>query len=290
VTRLALSLVLLTAGCGQGQAADVGAEAALQVKNATFFAGQLPSGSNGPSVDAAYLGQTTFPARFQGKSFSGVLSPTATAVAIGLDGDSGYWIVPAGPPLTETPDHPSFDAALSFGAGALPGPHDLLLAAVDEAERFGPRKVVALTLSDQPLPEGELVFSLFWDRPSDLDLQVVLPDGVEVDKDNINSFRPSGAQGDADAASSGGLLDFDSNAQCRIDGRNNENVVWSVKPPSGRYQLKVATFSLCSEPAARWSAEARFEGRRVASSSGVSLPSDTLAQTNGVTAFELWVP
>lgn len=287
----ALASWLLALGCSDGQIADVGTRAGLQVRGGTFYAEELPARANGPSVEAAYLGQTVFPARFQGKSFSGVLSPTATAVAIGLDGDVGYWMVPAGPPLTETPDRPSFDAALSFGDSVAPGAQQLLLAAVDTDGHFGPRKVVALTLSERALPEGELVFSLFWDRPSDLDLQVTLPDGVAVDKDNINSWRASNAETDPDAFQSGGQLDFDSNPQCRNDGRNNENVVWSVPPPSGRYVLRVGTFSLCGEAAARWSAEARFKRERVAFARGVSLPTDTRPETSfGITAFELRIP
>jgi len=283
-----LGLELL--GCGEGQAADLGVSAGLKVERASYFAGALPADAGGPAIEAAYLGQTVFPARFQGKSFSGVLGPAATAVAVELAGDRGYWVVVAGPPLTESPDRPSFDAALSFGATVPAGPHELRLSAVDEAGRFGPQKVVAFTLSERPLPEGQLVFSLYWDRPSDLDLRVTLPDGVVVDKDNLSSFRGTGAPSDADGFASGGRLDLDSNAQCRVDGRNNENVSWSGAPPRGRYRVEVATFSLCGEPAARWSAEARLRGERIAASSGVSLPTDTRSPTSAITAFELQVP
>jgi hypothetical protein len=289
----ALSATLLLAlGCSDGQPADAGSDAHLQVKGGTFFRGSLPSGDGGPNVEAAYLGQTQFPTRFQGKTFSGVLGSSATAVAIALEGDVGYWSVPAGPPLTETPDLPSFGAALSFAASVPAGPHVLELAAVDAENRFGAHKDVPLTLSSVALPQGSLVFSLFWDTGSDLDLHVVLPDGVEIDKDNVNSWRATGVASEPEAFRSGGQLDFDSNGQCRIDGRNNENVAWSVAPPTGRYVVRVDTFSLCGEAAARWGAEARYRGERVALATGISLPSDTRPSTSavaGVTAFELWV-
>lgn len=289
----ALSLLALGGiACTSGQAADVGSRASLQVRGGAFYAEALPDQADGPRVEAAYLGQTVFPAAFQNKSFNGVLSVDATAAAVALAGDAGYWVVPAGPPPVETPDLPSFDAALSFSASLAAGPHELLVAAVDGGGRFGPRKTVAFTLSERPLPEGQLVFSLFWDRPSDLDLRVVLPDGVAVDKDNVNSWRAQGNASDSEGFRDGGLLDFDSNAQCRIDGRNNENVVFSAAPPSGRYVAQVLTFSLCGESAARWSAEARYQGERVALATGVSLPSDTRpeAEAAGTTAFELTVP
>jgi hypothetical protein len=293
MTRAGLAATLLFAlGCGGGQTAEAGTEALLQMKHGTFFRGSLPTDYGGPSVEAAFLGQTQFPARFQGKSFNGALSPNATAVAIALEGDVGYWSVPAGQPMAETPDLPSFDAALSFAATVPAGPHVLELAAVDAENRFGAHKTVPLTLSPLPLPQGPLVFSLFWDTASDLDLHVVLPDGVEIDKDNVNSWRATGVTDDLEAFRSGGLLDFDSNAQCRIDRRNNENVAWSVEPPAGNYVVRVETYSLCGEAAARWSVEARYQGDRIALSTGVSLPTDTRPSTSaasGVTAFELWV-
>lgn len=284
--RAAWLFVLLT-GCGGGEDADVGADASLTVRGGAFFRRALGDGGGGPAVEAAYLGQTQFPAGFQGKTLSGVLGPSATAVAISLVGDAGYWVVPAGPPMVETPDRPSFDTALSF-SGSLPaGAHTLELAAVGGDERFGPALPVAFTLTRGPVPHGPLVFSLFWDRPVDLDLHVVLPDGVEVDKDNINSWRADADEPNPDAFRSGGILDFDSNGQCRLDGRNNENVAWTQTPPAGRYIARVDTFSLCGEPAARWSLEARYEGERVAAATGVALPTDVRAAP--VTAFELWL-
>lgn len=293
MTRRAVLLVgLWLAGCGGGQEADVGVAAELRVRSGTFVRGALPEANGGPSVEAAYLTQTQFPAGFQGKSFSGVLGASATAVSITLQGDLGYWIVAAGAPLPETPGLPSFEAPLSFGAGTPAGPHMLALAAVDASQRFGEPKQVPLTLSERALPDGPLVFSLFWDRPSDLDLHVVLPDGTEVFKDNVNSWQAQGTEDDPEAFLAGGQLDLDSNAQCRKDGRNNENISWSVEPPEGLYLVRVATFSLCDEPAARWTVEARYHGERVALASGVSLGSDTRGQSGvgaGVIAFELQV-
>ena len=290
-TRIFALLVLGTA-CSTGEPADSGTDARLSVRGGSFVREALPDPSGGPDVEAAYLGQESFPVGFQDKSFSGVLGPTATAIVIALDGDDGYWVVPAGPPLVETPDRPSFDAPLSFSREAAAGPQLLLLSAVDADERFGPRKQVPFTLTSGPVPEGSLVFSLYWDRPSDLDLHVVLPDGTEVYKDEMNSWEPTPGETDPDAFRQGGQLDFDSNAECRNDGRNNENVVWSVEPPVGLYLVRVDTFSLCGEPAARWRAEARYHGQLVAASSGTSLPSDTRFAHGagaGVVAFELSV-
>ena len=255
--------------------------------------GVLPPASSGPRVEAAFLGQTAFPVAHQSKTFNGSLGTSATSVLLGLDRDIGYWIVPAGPPMVETPTLPSFDAPLSFSNAASAGPHTLLLSAVNGAGQLGLRKDVPFTLTSRPVDDDKLLFSLYWDTPSDLDLHVVLPDGTEVYKDEMNSWEPTlGADESPDAYLSGGRLDIDSNAQCRIDGRNNENVVWTVEPPSGTYTVRVDTFSLCGESAARFSVEARYHGERVALVSGESLPTDTRGAHGhgaGLTAFELQV-
>jgi len=65
-----------------------------------------------------------------------------------------------------------------------------------------------------------------------------------------------------DQVAAAGYLDFDSNAACVIDGRRQENVIFSlppddnsfvpVPPPSGEYIVRVDTFSLCGQAAAQW--------------------------------------
>lgn len=289
---LGLALCAAAAACS-GQQRDPGADAALSVRAGTFVRGSLPRDDGGPEVASAFLGQTLFPVEHQNKTFSGSLGASGTAVTIALRGDVGYWIVPAGAPLVEAPTLPSFDAPLSFGAGAAAGPHELLVAAVDGAGRFGAPRSVAFTLTSHELDPGRLLFSLYWDRPSDLDLHVVLPDGTEVYKDERNSWEPSREDaGDPDAFKSGGILDLDSNAQCHIDGHDNENVRFEREPPHGTYLVRVDTFSLCDETSARWSVEARYHGERVALASGQSTSADTRAAHGkgaGLIAFELQV-
>ena len=49
-----------------------------------------------------------------------------------------------------------------------------------------------------------------------------------------------------------GKLDFDSNANCIIDGSRQENVVYPQMPPSGEYIVRVDAFSMCGQAAAQW--------------------------------------
>jgi hypothetical protein len=165
---------------------------------------------------------------------------------------------------------------------------------VDAAGRFGAPSVVSLTSAPPAPPNGTLVVSLSWDTEADLDLHVVVPGGVEVWAGNINSYQlpPPGTVQDA-SWQDGGILDFDSNAGCVIDGRRAENVVWQAPPPSGTYLVRVDTASLCGVPDARWTVTVFENGAQVASSEGESLPTDTRFSKgpgSGVDALTFDVP
>jgi hypothetical protein len=191
----------------------------------------------------------------------GTLGPTATAVALGLDGDRGYFVVPAGVPDTEAPSEPTFMVALSFARTIAIGRHTLEARAVDGERRSGPPSTLALTIATVPTPSGPLVVHLEWDTDADLDLHLIDPTGAEIWSRHLSA--------------GGGTLDADSNAECRIDGRDRENVVYTQPPPSGRYIARVDTFSLCGQAFADWRVEALANGASIASASGTSYDTDT---------------
>jgi hypothetical protein len=291
---LPLALSALLAGCG-GAPSDPGLDAYLRVERAAYYPGDMPPEGGGPEVVSVLLSTNQVRAGEIGKPLLGALDPRATAVAMGLRGDLGYWIVPAGLPGVEAPDFPTFDVALSFSPDLPAGPHELVLRAVDAEDRLGPPHLDPLTAEGPELPEGELVISLRWDREADLDLHVVDPMGVEIYKRNINSFEPPppGQPVDPDAWKTGALLDFDSNAGCVIDGRRLESVVWKTAPPAGHYVVRVDTFSLCRESFANWKVDVRAGGELRARAVGASgavdewMPHDRGA---GVLAVELDLP
>ncbi|MEY4545083.1 MAG: hypothetical protein RL685_1278 [Pseudomonadota bacterium] len=287
-------LWLALLGCGPSSAADLGLDAALRVEDGDFFRGASPSDAGGPNVLGAFLTQTRFPVGKQRKSFTGVLASGATSAAVGLTGDVGYWLVGAGFPPPEAADSPSFDAPLSFSEDLPPGEHTLWVAAADARGHFGPPVTASVTLTEPEPPSGELVVSLAWDSPSDLDLHLVIPDGTEVFHGNVNSWQSSGVTPPLDESwRSGGILDFDSNAECRIDGRNQENIVWTVAPPAGRYSVRVDTRSLCASASARWLVEVWRQGERQALARGFSPTSATRfghERGAGVLALEFDVP
>jgi hypothetical protein len=99
---------------------------------------------------------------------------------------------------------------------------------------------------------------------------------------NLNSYvpPPPGDPLDPDAAAAGGILDFDSNAQCLIDGRREENIAWRgamAMPPTGEYAVLVDTFSLCAATTAHWKVEVFKDGsdQSIAHAEGTVTDADT---------------
>lgn len=278
IAPLALLALLPSAGC-DGVSADRGLDAELVVSGAQFFAGAMPAATEGPAVVSFDLSSNALYAGEIDKPLRGALDPAATAAAIGLAGDRGYWVVPAGLPEIAAPGFPTFEVTLSFAATLRPGPYDLVVRAVDARDRFGAPEARPLTARAAPQPEGALVVSLRWDTEADLDLHVALPGGAVIWKGDITD--------------SGGSLDVDANASCVLGGRRQEDVAWKDAPPPGHYAVRVDTFSLCAAAFSNWRVEARLGSALLGRAAGESLPTDTFVTHDrgaGVLALEFDVP
>jgi len=263
--RRLLLIAAAAAGCG-GATPGSGATAWLRASGGQLVAGELAaeSGVSGPTVDGISSRNTLVFPGAQGRTLGGSISGTATGVLIGLSGDSAHWILPAGVEDTQTAGDFTFGTQLSFSPEIPLGDRPLVLRAVDASGQVGPAQVLPLKV--QPLvPAGTLVVTLAWDSESDLDLHVTVPnpDGAPFD---VWSKAPLALQPPADApltpdqVKAAGLLDFDSNSQCLIDGRRQENLVFAQPPPAGTYEVRVDAFSMCGQPTARWQALAVTDG------------------------------
>lgn len=294
VVTLAFALAALPS-CNDDLVADEGLDANLRVTGGQFHRGDVPADTSGPLVETVSLSPIVRPGASE-RSCSGVVGPQATAVALSLDGDPGYWILPAAPPDVTAPGFPTFQASVSFSAAIGGGTHTFLARAVDAAGHFGVALARPLDVTAPAHPAGHLVIALTWDNHADLDLHVVDPTGVEIWKRNIDSYAPPPPGSPPEAPGTphpGGLLDFDSNAQCVPDGRYAENVVYADQPPSGHYLARVDTYSLCDEPGAHWRVEAFLEGVSIGAAQGTSTDYDTRFSHDlgaGVLALELDVP
>ena len=279
--------------CGPTATDDPGADAYLRIPGASFVRGAMPSGAaSAPAVASIVIVNAIIHPDLVDYPLAGALGPGATAAAIGLAGDSGYWIVPAGLPSVATPDDPSFAATATFSAGIVPGAYALVVHAVDDQGRFGPPATQTLTAQAAPdTPQGAMVITLTWDTESDMDLHVVDAAGVEIFHGAMSDQPPPFAA--PQEAGSYGFLDWDSNANCVIDGKRQESVIWPNQPPPGSYTVRVDAASLCGQPIARWTVEATLDGRSIGRAQGVAVDASTRAPHDrgaGVTALDLDVP
>ena len=253
----------------------------------------MPSGSpSAPAVASIVLVNSIIHPNAIDYPIAGALEPGATAAAIGLLGDVGYWIVVSGLPSVATPADPSFAATATFSAGVVPGPYTLEVHAVDGQGRFGPPSTQVLTAQSSPsAATGALVVTLTWDTESDMDLHVVDPSGQEIFHGEMSDQPPPFAP--QPEGGSYGHLDWDSNANCVIDGRREESVIWPNPPPSGPYVVRVDAASLCGQPIAHWTVEALSAGSSVGKAQGVAVDASTRGPHDrgaGVTALDFNVP
>jgi hypothetical protein len=280
-----LSCILGFVAACSGASSDPGLSAWLRVDPAQFVPGAMPQPNGGPPLLDARVPHNQLLVGSLTEHVSGSAEVTATAVAIARTPDAGYWIVRAGVPTVDEPESPSFRAQLALARDFPVGPFTLELSAVDRAGHFGPRWTLDLSAVDVT-PGGELIVALRWDNSADLDLHVQDANGVDVWANNINS-------GDPTAAQAGGILDFDSNADCSGDGRDAEYIRWQQTPPSGNYIVRVVTASLCDQPAAHWSVDVQLAGSQLAAASGTSVATDTRTGSGarkGVRALSFVVP
>jgi hypothetical protein len=289
----ALALAGALASCSDSVQADAGADAYMRIAGAQFFRGPMPDGSSaGPGVAQIALVDNNIWAGFSDDPVGGALEPAATAAAIGLRGDVGYWVVPAGVPNVATPNDPSFAATAAFSEGIILGSYTLVVRAVDQHGTFGlpsTQILVAEPSPTNPPPMGQLVVSLTWDTESNLDLHVVDPGGAEIYWAQQSSMPPFGA---VDGGSYG-YVDYDSNASCVIDGLRREDAIWPNAPPPGTYTVRVDAASLCGQPNAHWTVKVVLQGRQIAQASGIALDPNTWGNHGlgaGVLALQFAVP
>jgi hypothetical protein len=290
-----LALAGALASCSGGVQTDAGADAYMRVAGAQFFRGPMPDGSPaGPGVAQISLVSNNIWAGLSDDPIGGALDPTASAAAIGLRGDVGYWVVTAGVPSIATPDDPSFAATLVFSQGIVLGSYTLVVRAIDPSGTFGPPSTQILIAEPSPTnppPTGHLVVTLTWDSESNLDLHVVDPGGAEIYWAQQSSMPPQ-SFGAVDGGSYG-YVDYDSNASCVIDGLRREDALWPNRPPPGTYTVRVDAASLCGQPDARWTVKAVLEGRQIAVASGIALDPNTWGNHGlgaGVLALQFAVP
>jgi hypothetical protein len=267
-----LFLIATTAAACGGASAESGVTAYLQLGNAQFVPGSLSAdagtasadgGAQGPPIHGVNLSVTNVYPGIQNVPLSGDVQE-GTSVLVGLADDAGYWIVPAPFADVQTPNNFLFQTKMSLSPTTPEGTQTLIIRGVDAGGQIGPAQQIALMVAP-PAPAGALVITLAWDTESDMDLHAVVPNTtdptmpIEIYYKNRVGLPPPVAgtpplTGDdlTAAVAAAGALDFDSNAGCVIDGRRQENIIYTQPPPSGAYTVRVDAASLCGQVDAQW--------------------------------------
>ena len=250
---------MLLGGCSNSSDSGSGRNAWLTIQNAQYIPGAIDTTQHDDQpavINVATLNNDLFPG-VSNKSISGTAGPNSTALLIGLQGDVGHWVVQVQDPDPSYPGDYTFSCSASFSSLTPAGALKLVFRATTRDGKVGPTYSQDLTMT-APQIQGALVISLDWDTEADLDLHVQLPSDGDGGVNEIWSRKPSGLQttpgttATVDDGKQAGYLDYDSNSMCVIDGRRSENVIFPTTAPSGRYVVRVDTFSLCSEVTARW--------------------------------------
>ena len=281
---------LVACGCGS-QPITRGFEEPIRAQGAGFVEGALP-GSRPLTGDEQGQGilpttptvlEVTIPPAIRVGAATlqipGVISSDAAAVGFRFaDLGSGYWVRPGTSQALSGGYAFSVDATISSDAPV--GKHQLLFAGIGPDGHSGTQQAYSLCL-EPPIPDKlaaadpqlpgnacdpkqeppAYVVSLGWDAPVDLDLKVVTPSGKIVDPKHPNTAVP--IDGKVDLTAPGvGVLDGDSNADCKLDNRNRENLVFETAPEPGRYAVYADLYSACGK------ASVRFELSLVAGNAG----------------------
>ena len=227
----------------------------VRAAEAQLMAGPLEDDAGGPSVTQVLRPQPLVKRGEAGVVLKGRLSPEGVALHLQAEGDPDHWhIAPKGFDFV-VGDELQWSTELEFSHAIQQDEITLLMQAADKDGRLGPIESTTFTLAPE-LPPSKLMVSLGWDAPVDLDLHVELPDGTVVGSKNLNSYDPplSPIPG-SEEWKLGGWLDYDSNKDCVLDLRNQENVLWiEGDPPAGHYKVYVNLFSACDAPAVNFEA------------------------------------
>ena len=276
-----VTFFLLLCGC-EGASSQSGVTAYFRIQGAQYVPGEIDQSDRAPAPEVIRIdsqANKVYPG-IVGKSVGGSVGPESVSVLVGLVGDRGHWILPVQAADQSSPGDFIFSGKASFSPDVPIGPAKLVYRAVNGNGEIGPPKIQLLTVQATAV-EGGLVISLDWDTEADLDLRVTAPDanGKEVEMwSGKQSTLIGPAPGDpplttdelTTALTVAGRLDFDSNNQCQIDGRRQENVYWVVKPSATQslYSIRVDTFSMCGEVLAHWRVRVLLDGQVAASAEG----------------------
>ena len=215
------------------------------LNNSDYQIGRLPSPTVSQSLGSLKINKTAIPG---GSSY---LDLTTTEKIeefyVAVDGVNGYFVVPAEYSGDNTYNLLLFisqylESSFNFVISGKNSNGDILAPLSEKVEYVD-------------VSSGALQVSLSFNSAIDLDLHVIQPDGVRI------FYRNKGGDDWG--------LDLDSNADCLIDGVNNENIFFpSAHILEGKYVVLVHLYLNCNYSAANWVVFATHNGVPIIPTSG----------------------
>ncbi|HSC85699.1 MAG TPA: hypothetical protein VLC09_00430 [Polyangiaceae bacterium] len=279
---IGLLLALATTACSE-HPLTTGLTEPISVQGAQFVEGDLPGlpplssedivngvepekpSARTPAIELSNLQPGTPAVRF-----SGQVTDDALSIGVKLKGEgTGYWLLPSRDVDVTDPNFLTYDFLADFHEFVEPGPHVLEVAAFDADGHSGNKAETNICLGSLIPDNGnaceptkqppDLVVTLSWDGPADLDLIVVTPSGKVVDSRNPSTADPD-EEGVVDPNQPGvGNLEFDSNRACVIDGAQREHLVFQTVPTQARYHIYANLNRACDTDSVRF--DLTYHGR-----------------------------
>lgn len=224
----------------------------FKVQGSSFRKGQFPASTVSQTIGTVGMNRNAIPG---GSSSITVAAPEPMKeFYLGVYGMSGYTVVPAvsGSSATE------YGILLLFSQN-LGDSFTLLISGKTSGGKVCQQ--VSEEINRIEVGTGALQISLSFNNDKDVDLYVVRPGGEVICYDN---------EGGEDDEGNVWGLDLDSNPDCRIDGKNNENIFFPTSELlSGKYEVWVNMYSNCDpDIATTWAVTATLNGAFITPASG----------------------
>lgn len=263
--RPALPILIMAAGAScTGEIQPLGIGEPMRITNGAFLEGTLPEGglSRVTAIDSG--GSIATPGQLR-RSILGRATEDAYSIGVRFaELGSGWWVIPTGAIDPSTSGERDFILDLSLGP-VPPGIHRLRIVAIDGAGQGGPPSELPICVLDPARPDDlslcsdtiippAAVIVLSWDTGVDLDLVLRTPDHKIVDARHPTTALAGmdGVPAEALADPTIGVFTQDSNAECRIDGRNIESIVWREAPAAQTFLAYANLYEACGQRSVRF--------------------------------------
>ena len=212
----------------------------FRIENGEYQIGTLPAPTVSQPLGSLLINKTAIPGGTSHLELTA--TDTIEEFYVSVGGQKGYFVVPA-----ENIDDNTYDFLL-FMSQYLEKPFTFIISGKSSSGEI--LEPLSENIQYVDVGSGALQISLSFNKNVDLDLHVITPDGVRIYYNN---------KGDDEWG-----LDLDSNADCFIDGVNNENIFFPASQLiDGKYEVFVHLFLNCSYSDTNWVVIATHNGSPV---------------------------